>query len=358
VTTSHDARLKTSDTWPARRQRQHQPGRRSWPARWLGAYGLNVEHQILVVQWALPLVLAGIVFAYEINEHLVTKNEPSTSPDFLGEIFFFGILGPVAVWLVLWWIRGEWREREHDKQALQRMYNELAEAQERLNTLHAQRGDLVDRLMSVQEAERRRLAREIHDELGQLLTGLSLNLRLCQEAVPDNLPTAHDRLTKASSVVRHTIEQSHRLIADLRPTVLDDYGLVPALEEEIHQRLTPLGIESRLDTEGDMQRLPADVATAAFRIVQEAITNIIRHAHAHRVQIRLQQAADGMTVIVEDDGIGISENDLCSRNGRSALGILGMQERARALGGCLEVTPWDPRGTRVRLWLPLRTGKM
>ncbi len=351
----HDPGLKAAGSGSTTRVDEHQPGRRYWPADWLRDRGVNIEHQLLVVQWALPLVLTGIVFAYEMAEHLLRKGQPYSSPDFLGEIFFFGILGPVAVWLVLWWIRGEWHDRERDKHALQHMYNELAEAQDRLNTLHAQRGELLNRLMSVQEEERRRLAREIHDELGQLLTGLSLNLKLCQEAVPDELSTAHDRLAKASSVVRHTIEQSHRLITDLRPTVLDDYGLVPALEEEVSQRLTPLGIEATLDTVGDIERLPSDVATAAFRIVQEAITNIIRHANARWVRIQLRQRAGELTVTIEDDGIGLPEGRVPSYNGRSALGILGMQERARALGGYLEVCSRTPRGTRVFLWLPLQT---
>ncbi|MFQ5595080.1 MAG: sensor histidine kinase [Anaerolineae bacterium] len=334
---------------------QHTPGRPAGLAEWMGTHGLNIERQIHIVQWALPLVLAGIVFTYEMAEHVISKDQPLSTPNFISEVFFFGLLGPLAVWLVLWWIRHEWHERERDKQALQQMYNELSEAQARLNTLHAQRGELLNRLMSVQEEERRRVAREIHDELGQLLTGLSLNLKLCREAVPDDLPTAHGHLIKASSVVRHTIEQSHRLIVDLRPTVLDDYGLVPALEEEVNQRLTPLGIEAELETRGNMKRLPADVATAAFRIVQEAITNVIRHAKASRVQIKLQQTAAGLTVTVEDDGVGLPEKGLSSLNGHSALGILGMQERAKALTGWLEVAARDPRGTRVYLWLPLQT---
>ncbi len=326
---------------------------RFWPLRWLRGRGLNIDREINVVQWALPLVLIGIVLVYEVAEHFITKEEAFPSPDFLGEIFFFGILGPIAVWLVLRWIRHEWQERERDKQMLQQMYTELAEAQEHLNTLHAQRGELLSRLMTVQEEERRRLAREIHDELGQLLTGLSLNLKLCQEAIPEDIAGAHDRLAKANALVRHTIEQAHRLIADLRPTVLDDYGLVPALEDELHQRLKPFGIEATLETVGDIERLPSDVATAAFRIVQEAITNIIRHAKAHQVHVRLQQMNGDLVLTVEDDGVGLPE-EVWTTAGQQALGILGMQERARSLGGSLEISRCEPQGTRVCLCLPAR----
>jgi signal transduction histidine kinase len=215
------------------------------------------------------------------------------------------------------------------------------------------RRQLLARLITTREEERRRVARRIHDELGQLLTGLSLNLKLCQQAVPDNLQTVHDYLAKTNALVRHTIEQSHRLIVHLRPTVLDDYGLVAALQDELHQRLAPLGIATHLDTEGDLERLSADVTTAAFRIVQEALTNVICHAKAHQVHVRLQQTDDELTVVVEDDGIGLPDDYLQSSDGHQALGILGMQERADALGGRLEVSRRQSRGTRVALWLPL-----
>ena len=226
-----------------------------------------------------------------------------------------------------------------------------------LQAKDAVRRQLLARLINAREEERQHLAREIHDELGQLLTGLSLDLKLCQEAIPHDLHTVHERLSKANALLRHTIEQAHRLIADLRPTVLDDYGLVPALREELSQRLAPLGIDAHLDTEGDVERLPADVATAAFRIVQEAITNVIRHAKAHQVHVQLQQTADGLTMTVEDDGVGVPDERLRSLNGRRAVGILGMQERAGALGGWLEVAPREPHGTQVRLWLPLQKGE-
>ncbi len=232
-----------------------------------------------------------------------------------------------------------------------RLYAELKEKDE-------VRRQLLARLISAREEERRHLAREIHDELGQLLTGLSLNLKLSQQAMPDDPQAARDYLDKANAVVRRTIEQSHRLITRLRPTALDDYGLVPALREELNQRLAPLGIAAHLDTEGDVERLPAEVTTATFRIVQEAITNVIRHASARRVHVHLQRMTDGLTVIIEDDGVGLPGEDPGSSDGRRALGILGMQERAGALGGWLEVTRCQPHGTRVALWLPLDGSKL
>lgn len=215
------------------------------------------------------------------------------------------------------------------------------------------RRQLLARLITAREEERRYLAREIHDELGQLLTGLSLNLKLGQEAVPTSFRAVHQYLVTANALVRDTIEEAHRLIAHLRPTVLDDYGLVPALRDELSRRLEPLHIAVQLDTEGDMDRLPGEVATAAFRIVQEALTNVIRHANASQVQVQVRQTAGGLAVVVEDNGVGFSGERPHGSEGRQALGILGMQERASALGGRLEVARRQPGGTRVTLWLPI-----
>jgi len=322
-------------------------------SRWLQERGLNLEGQLHLIQWLFPLALTSIVLIDEVREHILDKQEAFFSENFLIEVVFFGIIGPTAVWLVLYWVRGVWQEREDDRRLLQKMYNELAEAQERLTVLHIQRGNLVDRLMKVQEDERRRLAREIHDELGQLLTGLSLNLKVCQEAVPKELESVHQHMARINTLIRHTIDQTHHMIMGLRPTVLDDYGLLPALQEELHHRLKPLGISIQLETNGSLEHLPPAITTAVFRIVQESVTNIIRHANARHVHLMLTCSAEELRVTVEDDGVGIPDLQLFSENNRQRLGILGMQERAAALGGQVEVSRRQPCGTRVQVWFPL-----
>ncbi|RME47823.1 MAG: sensor histidine kinase [Caldilineae bacterium] len=323
-------------------------------SRWLQERGLNLERQLQLIQWLFPLTLTAIVLLDEVREHLLEKQETIFSENFIIEVAFFGILGPTAVWLVLYWVRGVWQEREDDRRLLQKMYNELAEAQERLTTLHIQRGKLVDRLMTVQEDERRRLAREIHDELGQLLTGLSLNLKVCQEAVPKELEAVHQHMARINTLIRHTIDQTHHLIVGLRPTVLDDYGLLPALQEELHHRLDPLDIDVHLETNGSFEHLPPAVTTAVFRIVQESVTNIIRHANAHHVRLTLACSTEELRVTVEDDGVGIPKPQPLNGDNRHRLGILGMQERAAALGGRVEVSRRQPRGTQVQVWFPLQ----
>jgi signal transduction histidine kinase len=226
-----------------------------------------------------------------------------------------------------------------------------------LEAKDALRRQLLGRLTSAREEERRHVARELHDELGQLLTGLSLNLKLCQQAIPRDPGAAADHLARANALIGETLEQSHRLIADLRPPVLDDFGLVPALREELDQRLTPAGIASGLEADGDVAGFPPEIATAAFRIAQEAITNILRHANARQVHVQVGRAATGLVMTIDDDGVGLPDEALDDASGgRRAFGILGMQERAEALGGRLEVTRREPGGTRVSLLLPLDGG--
>jgi signal transduction histidine kinase len=326
----------------------------------------------------------GVLYIDFSMAGLNTLLERGLQTAFLGSVTII-VLTAVVLYMLLSWLiitpmeqiaqglrsfSQKWRtirvpvHRQDEVGLLASVFNEMADTiqiQEakakqlytKLETKDTVRRQLLARLITTREEERRRVARRIHDELGQLLTGLSLNLKLCQQAVPDNFQSAHNYLVKTNALVRHTIEQSHCLIAQLRPIVLDDYGLIPAVQDELGQRLAPLGISTHLDTQGNLDRLPADVTTAAFRIVQESLINVIRHAQAQQVHVRLQRTAAELIVIVEDDGIGLPNEGFRSSNGHQALGILGMQERSDALGGRLEVTRRHSHGTRVALWLPL-----
>lgn len=216
----------------------------------------------------------------------------------------------------------------------------------------AGRRQLTAQLILAREEESHRLARRIHDVLGQLLTGLSIYLRLAEDSVPQTSTEARSHLTKANSLVQETIDQSHSLITQLRPPVLDDYGLVAALQEEVKRRLTPLGLSAEIEAAPALEKLPASVTTAAYRIVQEALSNIIRHARARQVWIRLSVAEDRLEISVEDDGVGmgIGPESITPLRG---MGILGMQERASVLGGTVRILPRIPNGTHVEIRLPL-----
>lgn len=221
-----------------------------------------------------------------------------------------------------------------------------------LQEKEAARAALLGQVIQAQEEERARVAREIHDELGQLLTRLSINLKMCETQVAAEPSRAAETLAATQTLVWQTIEQAHRLIVELRPTLLDELGLEAALKEELSTRLEPHGVISTLEAEGASERLPASVEITVFRIAQEAISNIAQHAHAHHASVSLH-AQGALELSIRDDGVGIPGDWRSESDGHRPLGLLGMQERAALIGGRLTIEPEVPHGTRVTLRVPL-----
>jgi PAS domain S-box-containing protein len=215
---------------------------------------------------------------------------------------------------------------------------------------------LSARAESVREDERTGIAREIHDELGQALTALKMDLawvarRLATPSEPGTVEAVLAKIRSMSEMTDEVIQQVRRISAQLRPGVLDDLGLLAAIEwqaQEFEKRSTTrVVVESELGA----AQLERELSTAAFRILQEALTNVARHAGATCVHVRLEQTDTMLRLEVDDDGKGISEE--AARDLRS-LGLLGIRERARRLGGKAVIERIQPRGTRVRLEVPLR----
>jgi len=213
---------------------------------------------------------------------------------------------------------------------------------------------LSARVESIREDERTSIAREIHDDLGQTLTALKMDVVWMHRRIAgdDRLPTERllAKLGEMSAMIDGIIGRVRRLSAELRPGVLDDLGLLAAIEwqaQEFQERTdTACVVESNL---GDV-RLDRDLSTAAFRIFQEALTNVARHARARRVSVRLERRGVELRLDVRDDGAGITREAV--RNPTS-LGLLGIRERARRLGGTVTIGPALPSGTLVSLALPL-----
>lgn len=214
----------------------------------------------------------------------------------------------------------------------------------------AARAVLLEKVITAQEEERQRVAREIHDELGQLLTRLSLNLQMVEGDLP---PRATASFAAMQTLVWQTIEQAHRLVIELRPTLLDELGLEAALREELKERLAPLGVATTLTKVGRLERLPASVEIAVFRIAQEAISNVVRHAHAHSVELALRRDGPVLELTLADDGVGVPTDWQTRKDGHRPVGLLGMEERATLLGGTLAITARRPQGTSVDLRVPL-----
>ena len=211
---------------------------------------------------------------------------------------------------------------------------------------------LAARLQQVREEERTGISREIHDELGQALTGLKLDIAWMK----DRLPRDHEVRGQCTSIIRRidgTMSAVRRIATALRPSVLDQLGLAAALEWQGQEFGARTGIEVTTDLCADTCTVPDDLASSVFRILQESLTNVARHARATRVTIRLVQTLDHLMLEVSDDGIGIPPERL---DGTASLGLVGMRERALACGGEFSITGQPNQGTTVQLTVPLSTG--
>ncbi|ULA58299.1 MAG: Putative Hybrid sensor histidine kinase [Nitrospira sp.] len=223
-------------------------------------------------------------------------------------------------------------------------------AEQQLTASHDQLRKLTARLESVREEERILIAREIHDELGQALTGVKLELSLLRDQLPDVSPTVHTRLESSSGLVDATIQSVRRIATDLRPIVLDQLGLIPAIEWQTQEFQSRTGIQCRLDIYLRSAPLSQTASTAMFRIFQEVLTNVVRHAKASVVQITLQEQAGGLVLEVHDNGRGITDAELADAQ---SLGLVGMRERALLLGGNITFAGNTGSGTTVRVRIPL-----
>ncbi len=237
--------------------------------------------------------------------------------------------------------------------AFNRMAAELGRVDELRREREALRRQLLEGVISVQEEERRRISRELHDSTSQSLTSLIVGLRVLENAA--DVETMRAQARRIRAVARQTLEDVHNLAVQLRPAVLDDLGLVSALRrhaEEYRQQFDiPVDLQVVGVTEAD---LPPEVSTALYRIVQEALVNIARYAQAQHVSVLLEQRNGQVTAIIEDDGAGFdAEKTLKVGLRQKKLGLYGMRERAQLLGGTLVVESHPGQGTTLYVRIPL-----
>lgn len=234
-------------------------------------------------------------------------------------------------------------ERRDNEAVLHRHKQRLEESEARLR-------DLAAFLQTVREEERTRIARELHDELGQALTALRIDLgwlrNKCSGQPSLGTPAA-ERVGAALGVVEQSIVSLRRISEDLRPAMLDSLGLAAALEHHVAQFSQRTGIPCRLHRNREEFDLAGDLATTVFRIVQEALTNVARHAGATDVIVRIEETDEGIRLDVTDNGKGFA-----GPTGKKSFGIIGMRERAAILGGTLDIDSPADGGTRVTGWLP------
>lgn len=248
---------------------------------------------------------------------------------------------------------------ERDLNVLEALGNDVAVAIQRARLFEAVRDqeavarELMQRLLASQEEERRRIAQDLHDHAGQTMTALIIQLEQVRQHLDGITKSkAAAALDQLHALAEQGYEEIRRLVYDLRPLILDEHGLNAAVRSYAETQLRPAGIEVDLKLIGISDRLPRDVETAAYRIMQEATTNTLRHAQAKRLEIRIDRRTGWLIVMVRDDGRGF---DLDEGRPRKNLGLQGMRERAGLIGGTVQILSTLGVGTTVMARLPLLT---
>ncbi len=336
------------------------------PAGVLAAVGLVAQQRAFrrtgLVRFGQDALWAAVAFGwYGIFGQLFTTASPLPPSNFLNQDLFLNIFGfPIqllraasavaAAVFVIRFLRAFQVESERKIADLQAA--RLQEARQR-ETL---RGELFNRVVEAQEIERQRIARELHDETGQSLTAIGMGLRgMASTLHQKDARRADQILRNLEKLSSDSLVELQRLIADLRPSHLDDLGLASALRwyaSDIQERTS---LEVHVEISGEEHPLSAPAKTALFRIVQEALTNVIKHAEAKIVKISLRFSADAVEIRVSDDGQGFDSQTRRS-GGRISWGLRNMEERANLLGGRFQVRSSPGHGTTLEVSIPYVSG--
>lgn len=209
---------------------------------------------------------------------------------------------------------------------------------------------LSQKLVQVQEAERKSLSRELHDEVGQMMTALRMELGSAEERMGSSSPQALSHVKAAALLAEQTLRSVRGLARGLRPSMLDELGLAPALNWLAREYSKHTGIRVDLNVDGAIDHLSEDYRICIYRVVQEALTNCARHAHAHEVRLDLERVGSALSLTIHDDGDGFNPAD-----GTTGIGLLGMKERVRELGGALTIASGADGGTKLAVQIPLRS---
>lgn len=300
------------------------------------------------------LSIAALGFAlYSLTQIVVPKMESTLGAAINADLFLtvsgfpIQLVRTLAAIIITYGLVNGTRFLEGERAAL------LAEAQQaRLAAVeHSQalQRELLHRTVRAQEDERARLARELHDELAQILTALSLDLGTLERQLPTRT-NAMPTVQHLHQLARELADRLQRMVQALRPTALDSLGLVPALQALADESANHLGLQVELRVEGSLQRLEPLLETVLYRVAQEALTNVARHAGTRRATMRLTFAAERIRLAIEDQGRGLDPYP--HPEGRTGWGLVGMRERAEAAGGQLRITSSPGSGTTVLVDLP------
>ena len=238
------------------------------------------------------------------------------------------------------------RHAENLEREAERQFAAVEQTRQELQQLSA-------RLLEVEEEGRRKLSRELHDEVGQTLALLQIEISHAQAALAGGPAAARERLGRARELAERTVQTIRHLSGVLRPALLDDLGLVPALQFQLEGFLRRSNIACEFVEEGVADQLPDMAKTCVYRVVQEALHNCEKHSGASRVRVAVRQLPERLVVEIEDNGRGFQMNEHRMPYRTSGLGLLGLRERAANAGGTLVIDSAPGQGTRIALRIPL-----
>ena|SRR5438105_9774236 len=245
--------------------------------------------------------------------------------------------------------RADLAQLRHDWEELVAMVREQKQHLGEIARRSQELSSLSGFLQTHGEREKARLARELHDGLGGILTPARMDLSWLQERL-GNDPQCGERMSRLSALIDQGIDLKRRIIEELHPSLLDHLGLAPALRWYADEACRASGLEPQVSVSTGLGRLSPDLEIAIYRLVQESISNVCRHAKATRVEVRIERVEGGLRLVVSDNGVGIDDLE---RARTQSHGLSGMRQRARALGGTFDVHSRKGEGTRVEVFVPL-----
>jgi signal transduction histidine kinase len=222
--------------------------------------------------------------------------------------------------------------------------------------LQEQLRHLSRRILSTQEEERKRISRELHDVIAQMLTGINVRLAILKVAATANTKGISKKIAHTQRLVEKSVDIVNRFARELRPAALDDLGLIPALHTFMKTFMKETGIRVRATAFAGVEELSSAKRTALYRVAQEALTNVARHARATRVDVSIQRQANAVCMQIQDNGESFDVERALHSKKAGRLGLLGMRERMEMLGGCFEIKSSPGKGTAIKVRLPFRNG--
>ncbi len=332
------------------------------PAALLAAIGLVIQQRVFrqagLTSFGRDALWAAVAFSwYGLVGQLFVRSSPLPPSNMINDVLFSNLFGiPVqlfralmaglAAFFVIRFLRAF--QVENNRQIASLQEARLKEAKQRVTL----RGELYKRVVAAQESERQRIARELHDETGQALTAIGLGLRgLTGSLRTSNMERAKQNLHQLELLTAHSLNELQRLIADLRPSHLDDLGLSSALRWYANTLQERVKLDVHVEIQGEERPVASPVKIALFRIAQEALTNVVKHAQAATAQVFLTYAEESVHIRVTDDGRGF-DMDAAGSAKRVSWGLKGMEERTSLLGGRFEVQARPGAGTTVEVSIP------